>query len=89
MNYAFMIKDILVVLSALPRTIALTLSSMFFAVLIAMIFGICILKNIPVLKQALISVNTVLKGIPLMIQLLLCYYAIPYLLKSLPDLHGF
>ena len=41
------------------------------------------------LKQALISVNTVLKGIPLMIQLLLCYYAIPYLLKSLDGFLGY
>lgn len=89
MNYTFMVQDIPVVLSALPRTIALTLCSLFFAIMIAVLFGTCILKNIPVVKHLLITINTVLKGIPLMIQLLLCYYSIPYLLRAVDGVFGY
>ena len=89
LNYAFMLKDIPVVLSALPRTLGLTFCSLFFAIIIAVLFGLCILKNVPVVKQILIAVNTVLKGIPLMIQLLLCYYSIPYLLRAMDGFLGY
>ncbi len=89
LNYAFMLEDIPVVLSALPRTLGLTFCSLFFAIVTAVLFGICILKNIPVLKQFLIGLNTVIKGIPLMVQLLLCYYAIPYLLRAADGFLGY
>ena len=89
LNYDFILKDIPVVLAALPRTLALTFCSLFFAIVIAIFFGIFILKNVPVLKQLFIALNTVIKGIPLMVQLLLCYYAIPYLLGAAEGFLGY
>ena len=51
LNVKFMISDIPTVLSALPVTLELTFASLFFAILLAVLFGVCILKKIPVLKQ--------------------------------------
>lgn len=83
LDYNFMIGDISTLLKALPVTLELTLWSMLFAVIIAIIFGSIILSNIPVLKQLVIAINTFIKGIPLVVQLLFCYYAVPYLLQNL------
>ena len=45
LNVKFMISDIPTVLGALPVTLELTFASLFFAILIAVLFGICILKK--------------------------------------------
>lgn len=52
-------------------------------------FGIVILRNIPVLKQLVVAFNTFIKGIPLVVQLLFCYYAIPYVLKACNGFMGY
>ena len=77
LNVKFMISDIPTVLGALPVTLELTFASLFFAILIAVLFGICILKKIPVLKQLVIGLNTFIKGVPLIVQLLFCITRFP------------
>lgn len=78
LDYDFMIADLPTVLSGLPITLKLTVWSMLFALLIALVFGGLILTNTPVLKQLVVAVNTFIKGVPLVVQLLFCYYAVPY-----------
>ena len=41
------------------------------------------------LKQLVVAFNTFIKGIPLVVQLLFCYYAIPYLLKACNGFMGY
>lgn len=89
LNVEFMIADIPTVLGALPITLALTFASLFFAILLAVLFGICLLRRIPVLWQAVVAFNTFIKGVPLIVQLLLCYYAIPYLLRACNGFMGY
>ncbi len=89
LNYAFMLKDIPVVLSALPLTLALTVISMALALLLAGLMGACRLKRIPVLSQVIVVFNTFIKGVPLVVQLLLCYYGIPLILKSMDGFLGY
>ena len=89
LNWRFMLEDIPVVLSALPTTLALTLTSLFFAIVIGVLFGICILKSIPVLNQIVVGFNTFIKGVPLMVQLLFCYYALPYVLRACDGFLGY
>ena len=89
LNVKFMISDIPTVLGALPVTLELTFASLFFAILIAVLFGICILKKIPVLKQLVIVLNTFIKGVPLIVQLLFCYYALPYVLRAFDGVLGY
>lgn len=89
LNWKFMFEDIPTVLAALPTTLALTLTSLFFAIVIAVLFGICILKAIPVLKPAVVGFNTFIKGVPLVVQLLFCYYALPYALRACDGFLGY
>ena len=89
LNYAFMWQDIPTVLKGLPVTLELTFISLFFAICIAVLFGIVILRNVPVLKQLVVAFNTFIKGIPLVVQLLFCYYAIPYVLKACNGFMGY
>ena len=64
LNVKFMISDIPTVLGALPVTLKLTFASLFFAILLAVLFGICILKKIPVLRQLVIGILPI-SGLPL------------------------
>lgn len=80
LDWKFIGEDIPYVLRALPVTLELTLISLAFAILLGIVFGIIELKSIPVLKQIAVVWNTIIKGVPLMIQLLFCYYALPYIL---------
>lgn len=41
------------------------------------------------LKQLVVAFNTFIKGIPLVVQLLFCYYAIPYVLKACNGFMGY
>ena len=85
LNVAFMLEDFPVVLRALPVTLALTILSYVGAFLIACLFGAVMLHKTKVLYQVILVFNTVVKGIPLLIQLLFCYYGIPQLLKFLNE----
>lgn len=83
LDYDFMIADFPTVLAGLPKTLALTFWSTLFALLLALLLGCVILSNTPVLKQLVIAVNTFIKGVPLAVQLLFCYYAVPFVAKWL------
>ena len=89
LDYEFMGQDIPVLLRALPATITLTLWSMLVALLFAVTCGAFILVRIPVLKQLVIVINTFIKGVPLVIQLLFCYYAVPIVAKGLDGFLGY
>ena len=83
LDYEFMGQDIPVLLRALPATITLV------ALLFAVACGAFILVRIPVLKQLVIVINTFIKGVPLVIQLLFCYYAVPIVAKGLDGFLGY
>ncbi|MCG4622624.1 amino acid ABC transporter permease [Bifidobacterium pseudocatenulatum] len=83
LDYDFMIADFPTVLAGLPKTLVLTFWSTLFALLLALLLGCVILSNTPVLKQLVIVVNTFIKGVPLAVQLLFCYYAVPFVAKWL------
>lgn len=89
LNWEFMISDIPTVLSGLWVTLGLTAVSYLGAILIGILFGLILLKKVPVLYQIVLVVNTVLKGLPLILQLLFCYYAIPQICKTLAATFAF
>ena len=61
LNWKFMISDIPTVLSGLWVTLGLTAVSYLGAILIGILFGLILLKKVPVLYQIVLVVNTVLK----------------------------
>lgn len=83
LDYDFMVTDFPTVLAGLPKTLILTFWSTLFALLIALIFGCAILSNALAFKQLVVALNTFIKGVPLAVQLLFCYYAVPFVAKWL------
>ncbi|OZG49528.1 amino acid ABC transporter permease [Pseudoscardovia suis] len=77
----FMISDMPTVVAALPSTLILSLDSMLWALVFALICGGAQLARVPVLDKVTLVINTFIKGIPLVVQLLFCYYAVPYVVK--------
>lgn len=86
LDFKFMLTDIPVVFSALHVTLLLAVTSLFLAVILAVIFGTLIIRKTPVASQIVLALTTFLKGVPLVVQLLFCYYAIPHLLAFLSSL---
>lgn len=89
LDYDFMIANFPTVFAGLPNTLWLTFWSMLFAVLIALGFGSVVLLNIPALQQVVTGVNTFIKGVPLTVQLLFCYYAVPFVAKTCNGFLGY
>lgn len=86
LDYDFMIADLPTVFAGLPNTLLLTAWSLLFAVTLALALGAVILTGVPVLTQAVIALNTFIKGVPLAVQLLFCYYGMPLLCRWLDGL---
>lgn len=89
LDYDFMIADFPTILAGLPKTLVLTFWSALFALLLALVFGCVILSNIPGLKQLVIAINTFIKGVPLAVQLLFCYYAVPFVARWLGSIGAY
>ncbi|MCR5217900.1 amino acid ABC transporter permease [Treponema sp.] len=88
LDYAFMFSIIPVVAKALPVTLGLTFLSLFFALLLALLSGIILIRKVFILNKVVLFFNTFLKGVPLLVQLLFCYYAIPYLMEMADGFMG-
>lgn len=88
LDTAFIVGDLPTVLSGLPYTLLLTACSMFWALVFAFVCGLSILSKVPVASHVARAFNTVVKGVPLVIQLLFCYYAVPYLCQAVDGLFG-
>lgn len=82
-NFEFAFSIIKPVLSCLPTTLLLTFWSIVCALILSIICGAVILKDVLGLKQIIIGINSFIKGVPLVVQLYFCYYALPYLLQNL------
>jgi L-cystine transport system permease protein len=89
LDYDFMISDLPTVVAGLPKTLMLTFWSMLFAMAMAVVFGGLILSRIAILRQSVIIINTFIKGVPLTVQLLFCYYAVPYVANSVNGFLGY
>ena len=89
LDYDFMTDDLPTVLAGLPKTLILTCWSMLFALAIALLFGGLILAKVPVFSRLVVVVNTFIKGVPLTVQLLFCYYAVPFVAAACDGLFGY
>ncbi|MBB5219940.1 L-cystine transport system permease protein [Treponema rectale] len=88
LDYGFMVSIIPVVVKALPVTLELTVISLLLASVIALVFGTVLIRKVFILNKLVLFFNTFLKGVPLIVQLLFCYYAIPYVLEKADGIFG-
>ena len=84
-------RTVSVLVEALPRiltagltmTIPLTLVSFFFAMIIAVVVALVQYANVPVLRQIARFYIWVIRGTPLMLQILFIYYGLPFIIDGL------
>lgn len=78
LNIQFMIDTIPIVLKALPLTVFISVASMIIGGLLGLIIGLIRYYRIPVLNQIFKIYISLIRGFPLVIQLYIAYFCIPY-----------
>lgn len=70
------------ILAAVPMTLLLTLAAMFFGSLLGLLLALAKVYRVPVLKQFASAYVSVMRGIPLVVQLYISYYVLPGVIVS-------
>lgn len=82
-NIKFALDVVPEIMSALPLTLWMTVVSITVGLLIGFLFAYIKMRKIPVLTIVLRIIFSILEGVPLMIQLYIVYYGIPFALARL------
>lgn len=78
LNFKFMLDTIPIVLKALPVTAFISVASMILGGLLGLVIGLIRYYKIPVLNQIFRAYVSLIRGFPLVIQLYIAYFCIPY-----------
>lgn len=81
LEYAF--SCIEPIISKLPITLYMTLASTVLALLLGIVFAVIIKKKIFILDKIVHLLNSILKGIPVLVMLYVLYYSMPNILTGL------
>lgn len=80
-DFSIVADDFLEIIKLLPYTLQITLISTVFGLLLAFVFAIIRINKIPVLKQIVSFIISIVRGLPVLVQLYITYYGIPIALK--------
>lgn len=76
------------ILRYFPVTMELAIGSMVVSLILGLIMAIIKMKEIPVLKQIINVIISVIRGTPILVQLYVTYYGIPMILKYINYVNG-
>lgn len=76
-NFGFATSYVDVFLEGLRMTLRLSISAIFFGTIIAIVFGVAMSYGERIIRYGCIVVVDALRSIPLLILVLICYYALP------------
>lgn len=80
-DFQFMIECIPQILKGIPYTLLIAVVSFIIGIFIGFIGALCKIYEVPVLKQLTNVYVSFIRGTPLIVQILLIYYAIPILIR--------
>ncbi len=80
--------DLLSILSAVPRTLAMALTIFVFSTIIGSLYALIERRRIPVLRELVVAYKITFKGVPMVIVIFLAYYGLPPAFQSLASLVG-
>lgn len=83
LDFKFMLDSVLPIAAKSWVTIYMSLVSMLMATLFSILCALIIMKKVPVLSQIIRVWNSFIKGIPIIIQLYIVYYALPNILLDI------
>lgn len=89
MDIKWLISIIPDLIKAIPLTLYLAALSIIFGLLLGFLIAIIKMHQIKVLYQLANIFTTIIRGVPMMVQLYLSYYAIPLLIKSFLAIFGY
>lgn len=78
LNLEFMMDTIPIVLKAFPLTVVISVASMAIGGLLGLVIGLIRYYRVPVLNQIFKAYVSLIRGFPLVIQLYIAYFCIPY-----------
>ncbi|MER1985301.1 MAG: amino acid ABC transporter permease [Solibacillus sp.] len=84
----FAIEQIPEVLKGVPNTIIIAVVAIIFGVLIGIVLAFVRQYKIPVLNQLTILYVSFIRGTPLVVQLYVFYYGLPYVAEMINDMFG-
>ena len=87
-DVAFFIESFFKIWQAAPLTLELTLGGFGLGFLLALICAILLYFNVPVAKQIIQFVVSFARGTPMILQIYLIYYALPYFLQLIVEKMG-
>lgn len=87
-DFGFLLRSIPDILAYLPVTLLLTVVSAGFGLVFGFVTAMCRYYRVPVAAPILRAIVSVMRGTPVMCQLLLSYYGIPVVLKLLNEQFG-
>lgn len=80
-DFSVVQSDFFEILKLLPYTLEITLISTVFGLILAFLFAVIRIKKIPILKQLVLVITSMVRGLPVLVQLYITYYGIPIALK--------
>lgn len=89
MNFAFIGQAFPIILSAVPMTLFLTLVSTAVGLVLGFLIALTRIYNVPVLRRISIIFVSFVRGTPLLVQIYISYYALPYLIYELCQKLGY
>ncbi|MGZ7444082.1 amino acid ABC transporter permease [Paenibacillus sp. TH7-28] len=84
----FYLEQFWKLLSAAPITLLLSVTAMFFGMIIAMFCALVLIYKIPVIRRLVTLYLSVMRGTPLLVHLFIAYYGIPKLADAAAEATG-
>lgn len=78
LNYSFMVNSIPIILKALPLTALISVLSMILGGLLGLFIGLIRYYRVPLLNRFFQAYISLVRGFPLVVQLYIAYFGIPY-----------
>ncbi|MDR1133181.1 MAG: amino acid ABC transporter permease [Synergistaceae bacterium] len=82
LDWAFLWKNIIAISAKIPVTMYLALLATFFGVIIGLLIAIIRIYKIPALRWAASAYVSFIRGTPVLVQLYLVYYGVPWVLLT-------
>ncbi|MDO4623083.1 MAG: amino acid ABC transporter permease [Eubacteriales bacterium] len=84
----FFAESFWAIFCAIPKSLYLTVCGFALGLVLAFLFAVCIRANVPVLKQIVQFLISVMRGTPTILQIYIAYYVIPIIIVDIAGLFG-
>lgn len=88
LDWSYMLSKVPLILEAVPRTMAIVIASTAIGFLVGLLIALIRTYKVPVLSPLAAAYISVVRGVPLLVQMYLLYYGLPELFSILNESYG-